>query len=338
MKPLVSITALVVVSTLVVMGFSGCTGQQKNTIIITGADALVPIMQIWADQYMKLYPNVNITVSGGGAGKGVTDALSGASNIGMVSRELKSTEISQGVFYVAAVRDAVVVVVNEHNPVKDILLAKGLTKQQLRDIFTSKTLTTSRSVKTWGQLVNVTNVTDPIVVISRTDSAGSADTFAKYLGNFVQQNLTYGADSNVQGDSGVRGAILNQTNNAGNDRIGYNNLNTAYNMKTKLPYPGLVVVPYDLNGDGILEANESFYGNTTVLVHAIETGMMPTPPAKDNYLVTKGNFTGATKDFVTWILSSTGGQLYIASTGYCQLPAAELTLQQQIVQSGHRST
>ena len=179
MKPLVSITALVVVSTLVVMGFSGCTGQQKNTIIVTGADALVPIMQIWADQYMKLYPNVNITVSGGGAGKGVTDALSGASNIGMVSRELKSAEISQGVFYVAAVRDAVVVVVNEHNPVKDILLAKGLTKQQLRDIFTSKTLTTPRSVTTWGQLVNVTNVTDPIVVISRTDSAGSADTFAR---------------------------------------------------------------------------------------------------------------------------------------------------------------
>ena len=40
----------------------------SGTISISGAFALYPLTVKWADEYMKLYPNVKIDVSAGGAG------------------------------------------------------------------------------------------------------------------------------------------------------------------------------------------------------------------------------------------------------------------------------
>jgi len=41
----------------------------------------------WAEEYTKLYPNIKIDISAGGAGKGITDVLSGMVDIAMVSDE-----------------------------------------------------------------------------------------------------------------------------------------------------------------------------------------------------------------------------------------------------------
>jgi phosphate transport system substrate-binding protein len=51
-------------------------------------------------------------------------------------------------------------------------------------------------------------------------------------------------------------------------------------------------------------------------------------------LVTKHNFTGATKDFVDWIL--TDGQQYVETSGYLKLPQETLELQIQYLNSGTR--
>jgi len=61
----------------------------EGTIRVSGAWALYPMMVKWAEEFKKIHPQVRIDVSAGGAGKGITDALTGLVDIGMVSRELR---------------------------------------------------------------------------------------------------------------------------------------------------------------------------------------------------------------------------------------------------------
>ena len=62
------------------------------------------MMTRWAEEFQKTYPQVQFDISAGGAGKGMTDALSGAVDIGMVSRTVKDEEIAQELTQLASPR------------------------------------------------------------------------------------------------------------------------------------------------------------------------------------------------------------------------------------------
>jgi phosphate transport system substrate-binding protein len=65
----------------------------EGTISLSGAFALYPLANKWAEEFKKTYPDVRFNISAGGAGKGVADALGQAVDLGMVSREVKEEEI-----------------------------------------------------------------------------------------------------------------------------------------------------------------------------------------------------------------------------------------------------
>ncbi len=111
------------------------TDALNGNITISGAFALYPMMTLWANEFQKLHPKVTFDISAGGAGKGMTDALSNAVDIGMVSRSVTSEEESQGAYAVAVVKDAVFPVVNAQNPVINDLLAKGVSQDMFIKIF-----------------------------------------------------------------------------------------------------------------------------------------------------------------------------------------------------------
>lgn len=326
-KPLVFAIAILLITTGSLI-LSGCTGQQSNIIKISGANALQPMMEVWAKEYQKLYPEIRIDVSGGGAGKGMTESLAGVVDIGMYSKEVTSNDIANGVFWVSVASDAVIATMNSQNPVKDLILTQGVTKAHLRDIFMS--VYENRTIKTWGDLVGNPNAsTQRIWVFTRQDSCGAAEMWAKYLGTYLQDNLTATADAAQIEDAGVRTAVQGNVNS-----IGYNNINTVYDIQTKLPYTGILPIPLDLNENGILDENESFYDNSTEIVNAIRNHIYPWPPARNLHLVTKNNFTGIVKDFVEWILIE--GQQYVETSGYLKLPEQTLNLQIQYLNSGTR--
>jgi phosphate transport system substrate-binding protein len=327
-KKMTALIAVLIISTVGMITISGCTNQQKNVIKISGANALQPMMEVWAKEYQKLHPEIRIDVSGGGAGKGMTEAMAGVVDIGMYSKEISQNDITNGVFWVSVASDAVIATMNDQNPVKQMILTKGVTKAQLRDIFTH--VYSNRTIQTWGQLVGDPDAsTQRIWVFTRQDSCGAAEMWAKYLGKYLQDNLTAAADAAQIEDAGVRSAVQGNVNS-----IGYNNINTVYDMQTKLPYPGIMPIPLDLNGNGILDANESFYGNSSAIVNAIRNHIYPWPPARNLHLVTKHNFTGIVKDFVNWIL--TDGQQYVQTSGYLELPPATLQQQIQYLNAGTR--
>jgi phosphate transport system substrate-binding protein len=323
-KPLIAITTLVLITSLVVVGFSGCTSQQQSgTIKVSGAYSLYPMMVVWANEYQKNHTGVRIDVSSGGAGKGMSDALAGTVNLGMVSRDVTQAEKDQGIVDVAVVKDAVLPTINDHNPVLSNLTTTGLTNEQFRNIFINLTYSN------WGQLVNKTSITNAIKVYSRSDVCGAAQTWAKYLSypgkNYTQDSFpTSEKVTKVKGDDSMSQSIISDPNG-----IGYSNVNYIYSNSTMKPKTGLVVVPIDINGNGKIDANESFYATRTDVVNAEINDTLPSPPARLVYLVTLHNFTGITKDFVQWILTT--GQKMTISNGYAPVPTALIPEQLRII-------
>ncbi|MHB8133157.1 MAG: substrate-binding domain-containing protein [Anaerolineaceae bacterium] len=274
----------------------------SGVITISGAFALYPLMTRWAEEYAKLYPDIQFDVSAGGAGKGMTDAISGAVDIGMVSREIKPEEEAQGAYWASVTKDAVFPVVNASNPVLSDLLSKGVTQEQLIKIYITAEITT------WGQLVGKPEITDEIHVYTRSDAAGAPEMWAKFLGNKLQEDLL---GIGVNADPGVLQAVISDPLG-----IGYNNLGYAYDASTDLPAVGAIVLPIDINANGTADPMELLETKTEA-IEAVATNQYPSPPARPLNLVTKGKPTGITQAFILWII--TDGQKYVSEAGYVAL-------------------
>jgi phosphate transport system substrate-binding protein len=155
----------------------------------------------------------------------------------------------------------------------------------------------------------------PIHVYNRSDACGAGETWAKFLGNKKQEDLL---GTGVFGDPGVASAVQKDPL-----AIGYNNIAYAYDLKTKRPNPGILVLPIDVNKNGRIDAGENFYATSSQLISAIALGKYPSPPARDLYLVSNGKPTNpVVKAFLKYIL--TEGQKYNVPNGYIGLPKDKL--------------
>lgn len=299
---------------------AGCAGAQQSnnkeqqTIAVSGAFALYPLMVQWADQYQQLYPDVRIDVSAGGAGKGMADAIAGAVDIGMVSREISPEEVDLGAYGIAVTRDAVFGTISDKNPYLADLMQTGITKEILAGIFLTGEITT------WGQVLGKPEITEEIHVYTRSDACGAAEMWVKYVGGKNQEELL---GIGVNADPGVLEAVIKDPLG-----IGYNNLNYAYDTKTGLPVAGAAVLPLDVNENGEVDSEEVL-SNKDDAVAAVAENRYPSPPARPLYLVTKGKPSGAVMDFISWILAD--GQSFVNEAGYVELTAEQLKSSQDLL-------
>jgi len=282
------------------------TSSMKGTISVSGAFALYPMMQKWAEEFQKVNPGVTFDISAGGAGKGMTDALTGAVDIGMISRDITPDEEAKGAYWVAVTKDAVFMVVNVKNPVLQDLLAKGVQKKTYAGIYITG------DIKTWGQVVNRPEITDEIHVYTRSDSCGAADTWAKYLGKKQEDLKGIG----VMGDPGLLDVIVKDPLG-----IGYNNLNYAFDPSTGMFISGTTVIPIDENENGVADLDEKIDSKAKA-VEMVMDGKYPSPPARLLYLATKGKPTQLVQTFILWVLND--GQGFLNETGYIPLTPDQL--------------
>ncbi|MCX6182276.1 MAG: extracellular solute-binding protein [Bacteroidetes bacterium] len=287
-----------------------------GTINASGAFALYPIMVKWSEEFKKLHPNVKFNVSAGGAGKGISDAVGGLVDIGMVSRELNPSEMEKGAFTIAVTKDAVVPVVCVSNPNLKEILQKGISAATFKNIFIGQ------QYNTWKELGFSTDL--PLHVYTRSDAAGAAESWAKYFGKKQEDLQGIG----VFGDPGLLQSVKKDIRS-----IGYNNIGFAYNIKTRQPNKGIVVVPIDLNGNGKIDGDENFYNNLDQISAAIKSGKFPSPPARDLYFVTKGKPQDkAVVEFIQWVL--TEGQQFVTSSGYVAFDKEKLEMEIQKFKNG----
>lgn len=287
-------------------------GTVKGTISISGAFALYPMAVLWAEEFKKLNPEVRIDISAGGAGKGMTDALSQMVDLGMFSREVSPEELAKGAWYVAVAKDAVVCTYNPSCSAAGLISEKGISKEQLIDIYLKGT------IKTWGDLYKTSDKTR-LNAYTRSDACGAAEMWGKFLGSNQESLKGIG----VFGDPGIADAVKNDKTG-----LGYNNVNYAYDMNSRKPYPGLAVVPLDLNNDGVISSDEQFYNSLDEIMEAIASGKYPSPPARDLYFVSKGKPKNvAVLAFLNWIV--TDGQKFVHKAGYVNLTEEKVKNQLQ---------
>ncbi len=186
---LVMLISTAMVSPVFAMGGS----EDEATIEITGSTSVYPLMEELAAEFMEQNPGLTINVSGTGSGDGVTGANTGVAEIGMASRNLKSSEMGYGLDELVIAVDAIAVVVHPSNPVNT------LTLDQIKGIYTG-------SITNWSQ---VGGANRPISVISREPGSGTRGAFEGVVG-FADQ-LVAGAVE-FDGTGGARAAAAGNEN------------------------------------------------------------------------------------------------------------------------------
>ncbi|MTI15324.1 PstS family phosphate ABC transporter substrate-binding protein [Sansalvadorimonas verongulae] len=127
---------------------SGVSGNLSSV----GSDTLANLMTLWAEDFKRTYPNVNIQIQAAGSSTAPPGLTEGTSNLGPMSRKMKDKELAafeKKFGYkptaVPVAIDALAVFVNKDNPIK------GMTMAQVDAVFSS-TLKCggNKAISSWG--------------------------------------------------------------------------------------------------------------------------------------------------------------------------------------------
>jgi len=148
---------------------------------VAGSTSVQPLSEELSEVFMDEYPDVTISVTGGGSSAGVEAANTGTANIGASSREIKEEEKSYGLTETVIAKDGIAVVVNAENPAAD------LTLEQVKKIFTGE-------ITNWSEIGGADK---PITVVVREEGSGTRGAFeeivlgdARFIANAIIQNST----------------------------------------------------------------------------------------------------------------------------------------------------
>lgn len=129
---------------------SGVSGNLSSV----GSDTLANLMTFWAEDFKKIYPNVNIQIQAAGSSTAPPALTEGTSNIGPMSRKMKDKELeafeSRFGYKPTAVPvaiDALAVFVHKDNPIK------GMSVAEVDAIFSAtRKCGHDQDIQTWGDL------------------------------------------------------------------------------------------------------------------------------------------------------------------------------------------
>jgi phosphate transport system substrate-binding protein len=282
------LSLLVIILTACGGGSGQSSSQPQTTAYIQnkGSDTIVNLALAWAERYQSEHPDVSISVTGGGSGTGIAALINGTVDIANASRAMTADEKTQAqgnginpVEFVIA-RDAIAVIVNSKNPVKQ------LTLQQISDIYSGK-------INNWSE---VGGENRPIVRLSRETNSGTHVYFLQTvlrLGDKKNTTLFSTDTLLLPSSEGIINELRQNPNAIGYDGLGY--------------------VPPDLMNSVIAVARDA---NGPYVIPSIATvNDNSYPVARDLYMYTAGEPTGAIKAYLDWILSSEA-QTIVANLGF----------------------
>lgn len=183
---------------------SGVSGSLSSV----GSDTLNNLMTLWAEEFNRIYPNVNVQISGAGSSTAAPALTQGNSQFGPMSREMKSGEVAafEAKYGYAPTKigvaiDALAVFVHKDNPIK------GLTMAQVDAIFSStRACGAKKEVNSWGDVgLKGEWANRPVQMYGRNSVSGTYGYFKKQAlckGDFKNSvNEQPGSASVVQGVS-----------------------------------------------------------------------------------------------------------------------------------------
>lgn len=277
---------------------SSCQNQNQETsenqnsednayIDNKGSDTMVNLALAWAEKYQTLYPDFQISVTGGGSGTGIASLMNGTVDIANASRAIKEEEIAtanengiEPVEFVVA-QDAIAIIVNPENPVEK------LTLEQISDIFSGK----------YTNWIELGGEDRPIVRLSRETNSGTHIYFLEEvlrLGDKENKTLFSRDTLLLPSSEGIMVEVRDNPNAIGYDGLGY--------------------VTSDVKVIAVADLGESEY-----IMPTIETVLDGSYPiSRDLYMYTTGQPQDRIKSYIDWILSTEGQQI-VSDLGFIPL-------------------
>ena len=274
---------------------SGVSGD----VISVGSDTLANLMTLWAEEFKKFYPNVNVQIQAAGSSTAPPALTEGTSNFGPMSRKMKDKEVAgfetkygYKPTPIAVAIDALAVYVHKDNPLE------GLSVAEVDAVFSAtRKCGHAEDVTRWGQLgLSGAWAVRPLQMYGRNSVSGTYGYFKKaalckgdYKNNVNEQP---GSASVVQG-------VTKSINGIGYSGIGY---------KTS----GVRAVPLSKKGDKYVEATPTnaiagrYPLSRFLYVYVNKAPNKPLSPLE--------------REFVKMIMSKTGQEV-VVKDGYIPLPA-----------------
>jgi len=274
---------------------SGISGNLSSV----GSDSLANLMTLWAEEFNRAYPNVNIQIQAAGSSTAPPALTEGTSNLGPMSREMKDDELEAfedkygyKPTAIPVAIDALAVLVNKDNPVK------GLTMEQVDAIFSStRKCGGATDITTWGEAGVTAWGAKSIQLYGRNSVSGT-------YGYFKEHALCKGDfKNNVNEQPGSASVVQSVTSSA--NGIGYSGM--GYTTS------GVKMVPLAKKG------SKTFVDATPENAIA---GTYPLTRYLYVYINKEPNqpLAPLENEFIKMVLSKTGQQVVIKD-GYIPLPA-----------------
>lgn len=238
-----------------------------------GSDTIVNLALAWAERYQQEFPQVRISVTGGGSGTGLTALINGTVDIANASRQIKTEELEAArkagynpqEFVIA--RDAIAILVNPSNPVDH------LTIEQLSLIYRGE-------INNWSE---VGGEDREIVRLSRETNSGTHVYFLESVirkGDSNDKSI-FSADTLLLPSSeGIIAEVKDNPNAIGYDSLGY-----------VTPDVKLLGISSLENPDDYILPSLATVNNDTYLI------------SRNLYMYTLDEPVGVIKDYMDWIQS-----------------------------------
>jgi phosphate transport system substrate-binding protein len=265
-----------------------------------GSDTLNNLMTLWAEQYKRFYPNVNIQIQGAGSSTAPPALTEGTSNFGPMSRlmnakEVEAFEKKHGYkpTPVAVAIDALAVYVNKDNPVK------GLTMPQVDAIFSAtRKCGHPEDITKWGQVGMTGEWADrSIALYGRNSVSGTYGYFKEHAlckGDF-KKNV-----AEQPGSASVVQSVTGQLNAIGYSGIGYKTSGVR-----AVPLAAKQGAPY-VEAEAHYAIDGSYPLARVLYVYVNKKPNQPLPPME--------------REFFKMVLSKQG-QTVVVKDGFVPLPA-----------------
>ena len=274
---------------------SGIAGNLSSV----GSDTLANLMTLWAEEFSRQYPTVNVQIQAAGSSTAPPALTEGTSNLGPMSREMKDDELEAfedkygyKPTAVPVAIDALAVMVNKDNPIK------GLTIPQVDAIFSS-TLNCgyANDIETWGDAGVAVWGSKSIQLYGRNSVSGT-------YGYFKENALCKGDfKSNVNEQPGSASVVQSVTTSK--NGIGYSGMGYTTSGVRMVPLAKKEGEPF------IAPTTENAINGTYPLtrylyVYVNKKPNAPLPPLEN--------------EFMKMVLSKAGQEVVIKD-GYIPLPA-----------------
>lgn len=275
---------------------SGVSGNLSSV----GSDTLANLMTLWAEEFKRQYPNVNIQIQAAGSSTAPPALTEGTSNIGPMSRKMKSKEIQAfenrygyKPTAVPVAIDALAVYVHKDNPIK------GMTIPEIDAIFSStRKCGGKQDITRWGDLGLESSWKNRTIQIYGRNSVSGT------YGYFKKKALCKGDFKNTvneqPGSASVVQSVSSSLNGIGYSGIGYKTSGVkAVPLAKKPGKPFVAATPENA-------INKKYPLSRFLYVYVNKHPNKPLPPLE--------------REFLKLVLSKIGQEVVIKD-GYIPLPS-----------------